>query len=147
MENQIGADVVLVTKKKKKKQKRRPGDPIPYSAIPPRGPPIKVSLEDSAYHLYQLDRRILGLLYTQYQKSAKDTRRLGLSAEIMLERLNMYNELKKSPQRYTLQDIWSSLDQPVMQRYVYRKSRLLWALVTEGQVEEQRQAQAQLLLK
>jgi hypothetical protein len=153
MENHTGSLVVLLPKqKKKKKQKRRPGDPIPYACIPPRGPPIKVSPEDSAYHLYQLDRRILGLLYTQYQRFCgdrrHDARRLGISAETMLERLNTYNELKKSTQRYTLQDVWSSLDQPVMRRYVYRKNRVLWALVTEGQVEEQRQQQqAQSLLK
>jgi hypothetical protein len=145
MENHIGAVVLLTKKKKKKKQKRRPGDPIPYACIPPRGPPVKVSPEDSADHLYQIDRRVLGLLYTQYQRFAarncRDTRCLGLSAETMLERLNAYSELAKSTLRYMLQDVWNSLDQPVMRRYVYRKNRVLWALVTEGQVEEQRHQQ------
>jgi hypothetical protein len=143
MENQIGVPLKTNTKKKKKKQKRQPGDPIPYASIPPRGPPIKITIDDSAYRLYQIDHRILGLLHTQYQRfvasRSKDTRRLGISAEIILERLNAHNELQKSKHRYTLQNVWDSLDQPVMRRYVYRKNRLLWALVTEGQVEKQQQ--------
>jgi hypothetical protein len=106
----------LGAKKKKKK--------LSYAQFAPRGPPLKFDHRD----LCIIDRRILGLLHSQYGRGKG---RFGISPETMLKRLN-----ELSPGMYTIENIWASLDSPTMQQYVYRKNRLLWALITEGQKED-----------
>ena len=131
-------------KKKKKSRRRRPGDPLPPAAFPPSGPPVAVDAHDRENKLYPLDLRILGLLRARHEHTWLKGRYIcGLSAEAILDLLNEYNSRSRRPP-YELEEIWRSLDAPVMRKYVYRKNKTIWALLTVGQVAAMEAAAAPL---
>ena len=91
---------------------RKRGVPPNFNNIPRSGPLVTI---DDSDHLSLLDRRILGAL-----------RKNPMSPEGLLRLFQ---------NQYSLEQIWESLDDPTMKKYVYRKTRHFWAFLTEGQVK------------
>ena len=92
-----------------------------YAAFPMHGPPVEMHLYDWHHEMINIDKRIYCLMKKKHPNC--------FSPEAICAILK----------NVTLEQVWESLDSKVMRRYVFRRNKMCWNLLTQGQVEAQAQ--------
>lgn len=106
---------------------RRPGRkrsrPLPITCFSnPKSTPLQVDQKTWKTEMTDIDR----ILYTQFKRHYPKP----FSPEALLDILQRRYRRPEAQ----LQDVWRSLDSPVMMRYIYRKNLNFWFLITKDQL-------------
>ena len=104
--------------RRKRRGKRRNKEPS-FCMFPLSGPILSIDQKDW-FGMSSLDKHVY-LTFKHHHPN-------GLSPEYVHKILSPHYEC-------TLEEIWKSLDGPALKKYLFRKSKSRWNLITIGQIE------------
>lgn len=104
---------------------RKRNRPLPITCFAnSKSPPLQVDSNTWKTEMTDIDR----ILYTQFKRYHPKP----FSPEALLDILQRRYRRPETQ----IQDVWRSLDGPVMMRYIFRKNLNFWFLITEAQKQE-----------